>query len=131
MTTMMIISVSLSFKYHTLTENFMGGRPGAQKKKADTTKYYNLLNVTKDATQDEIKKSFRKIAIKEHPDKGGDAEKFKEITVAYEVLSDPQKRKLYDQVGEEGMQGGGQPQGFGDIFDMFGMGGRGGGDGGP
>lgn len=128
-TTINIVSLC---SYHAFTENFMGGRgAGAQKKKVDTTKYYNLLNVTKEATQDEIKKSFRKIAIKEHPDKGGDAEKFKEITVAYEVLSDPEKRKLYDQVGEEGMQGGGQPQGFGDIFDMFGMGGRGGGGGAP
>lgn len=52
-----------------------GGRPGGEKKEIDNTKLYNLLNVSKDATPDEIKKSFRKIALKEHPDKGGDPEK--------------------------------------------------------
>jgi len=49
------------------------------------------LKVDNKATQDEIKKSFRRIALKEHPDKGGDPEKFKDITVAYEILSDPEK----------------------------------------
>ena len=53
----------------------MGGRGGRPKKEVDNTKYYTLLNVSKDATQDEVKKSFRKIALKEHPDKGGDPEK--------------------------------------------------------
>lgn len=53
----------------------MGGGRGGPKKEVDTTKYYNLLKVTKESTQDEIKKSFRKIALKEHPDKGGDPEK--------------------------------------------------------
>jgi hypothetical protein len=58
-------------------EEFMGGRgqrPGP-KKEIDNTKYYTLLGVTKESTQDEIKKAFRKIALKEHPDKGGDPEK--------------------------------------------------------
>jgi DnaJ family protein A protein 2 len=50
------------------------------------------LGVEKNATTDEIKKAFRKKALKEHPDKGGDPEKFKEISIAYEVLGDPEKR---------------------------------------
>jgi len=58
--------------------------------------------------------------LKEHPDKGGDPEIFKEITVAYEVLSDPEKRALYDKYGEEGVRdGGGMSSGFGDIFDIL------------
>ena len=52
-----------------------GGPRGGQKEEVDNQKYYDLLGVKKDATTDEIKKAFRKIAIKEHPDKGGDAEK--------------------------------------------------------
>ncbi len=66
----------------------MGGR-GGPKKEVDTEKYYKLLGVTKSSTQDEIKKAFRKKALKEHPDKGGDPELFKDITVAYEALSNP------------------------------------------
>ena len=62
-----------------IIEHFMGGArggpAGGKKKEIDNTKYYTLLGVTKDATTDEIKKSFRKIALKEHPDKGGDPEK--------------------------------------------------------
>ena len=108
-----------------------GGAHGADfedmrgpKKDVDTNKYYDLIGVPKTATTDEIKKAFRKKALKEHPDKGGDPEKFKDLTVAYEVLSDPEKRKLYDQYGEEGVRdGGGGASNFGDIFDLFGMGG--------
>lgn len=92
------------------------------KKNVDTTKFYEVLGVQKTATTDEIKKAFRKLALKAHPDKGGDPEKFKDISVAYEVLSDPEKRKLYDQHGEEGVRDGGGASGFGDIFDLFGMG---------
>ena len=99
---------------------------GGPKKDVDTQKYYDLIGVPKNATADEIKKAFRKKALKEHPDKGGDPEKFKDLSVAYEVLSDPEKRKLYDQYGEEGVRDGGGASGFGDIFDLFGMGGRGG-----
>ena len=119
-------------------EDFMGGgghhhhRGGAREDKPiDNEKFYKIIGVEKDATADEIKKAFRKKAIKEHPDKGGDTEKFKDLSVAYEVLSDPEKRKLYDKYGEEGLKDGGQGQGFNDIFDLFGMGGRRQGGGGP
>ena len=74
---------------------------------------------------DQLKKAYRKKALKEHPDKGGDPDKFKEITHAYEILSDPKKRDLYDKYGEEGLEEGpAGPGGFGDIFDLFGGGGR-------
>lgn len=58
--------------------------------------------------------------MKEHPDKGGDADKFKTLSHAYDVLTNPEKRQLYDEYGEEGVQAGGPPGGGGfDIFDMF------------
>lgn len=100
--------------------------------------YYEVLGVAKDASEDEIKIAYRKMAIKYHPDRNpGDKvaeEKFKEAAEAYEVLRDPDKRSRYDQFGPEGVEGAG---GFGgaqggmnmdDIFSMFGdiFGGRGG-----
>lgn len=101
----------------------------------DTDKFYKELGVSKSATPDEIKKAYRRLALKEHPDKGGDPEKFKALTIAYEVLSDPKKRELYDQYGEEGLEGGGDTGADpADLFaQLFGGGerGRGGGRGGP
>ncbi|KAL8162054.1 hypothetical protein V2J09_013543 [Rumex salicifolius] len=89
-------------------------------KKSDNTKYYEVLGVSKSASPDDLKKAYKKAAIKNHPDKGGDPEKFKELAHAYEVLSDPEKREIYDQYGEdalkEGMGGGG---GGHDPFDIF------------
>ena len=64
-----------------------------------TPDYYKTLGVPRDADADAIKKAFRKLARKHHPDAGGDEAKFKEINEAYEVLSDEKKRKLYDQYG--------------------------------
>ena len=58
--------------------------------------YYKILNVAENATQDEIKKSFRKLAKENHPDKGGDENTFKKINEAYETLSDENKRNQYD-----------------------------------
>lgn len=106
--------------------------------------YYEVLGISKSASADEIKKAFRKLAIKYHPDKqGGDESKFKEVSEAYEVLKDQQKRQRYDQFGHAGVGGasggaGGNPfegfggfgngqsyefnfgdGGFGDIFSSF------------
>ncbi|HLD28443.1 MAG TPA: DnaJ domain-containing protein, partial [Patescibacteria group bacterium] len=72
--------------------------------------YYEVLGVNKSATQDEVKKAFRKLAHEHHPDKGnGNADKFKEINEAYQTLNNPQKRKQYDQFGQSfgGAQGSG------------------------
>ena len=66
---------------------------------AATPDYYKTLGVPRTATSDEIKKAFRKLARKHHPDAGGDEAKFKELNEAYEVLSDDKKRELYDQYG--------------------------------
>ncbi|MCW3977473.1 MAG: DnaJ domain-containing protein, partial [Candidatus Bathyarchaeota archaeon] len=70
--------------------------------------YYDLLNVSRDATKEEIKKAYRKLALKYHPDrnKSSDAEaKFKEISEAYAILSDDEKRMQYDRFGREGISG--------------------------
>ncbi len=91
--------------------------------------YYEVLEVSKNASQEEIKKAYRQQAIKNHPDKNpGDAaaeERFKDAAEAYEVLSDAEKRKKYDQFGHAAFQNGGAG-GFGggmtmdDIFSQFG-----------
>lgn len=93
-----------------------GPRRGGPKKDVDTKRLYDLLGVEKNATMDQIKKAFRKKALKEHPDKGGDPDKFKEISYAHEVLTDRDKRELYDQYGEEGLKQGGGGGGAEDIF---------------
>lgn len=106
--------------------------------------YYEVLGVSKNASDDEIKKAYRRLAVKYHPDKeGGEEAKFKELSEAYEVLKDSQKRQRYDQFGHAGVGGnassaGGNPfsggfggfsnqdihfdfgdSGFGDIFGQF------------
>jgi DnaJ family protein A protein 1 len=95
------------------------------------TKFYDILGVSPDADESALKKAYRKLALKYHPDKNPDAgEKFKEISMAYEVLSDADKRRLYDTHGEQGIKEGGGGGGFHspmDIFDMFFGGGFGGG----
>lgn len=103
---------------------------------AEKRDYYDVLGVAKGASEDEIKKAFRRLAVKYHPDKeGGDEAKFKEVNEAYEVLKDKQKRQRYDQFGHAGVGGatggGGNPfEGFGgfggqDIHFDFGDGGLG------
>ncbi len=113
--------------------------------------YYAVLGVQKNATEDELKKAFRRQAHEHHPDKGGDQQKFKDVNEAYQILNDPQKRAAYDRFGSAAFEqrGGGAPggggfggfggfdfsnmetDGFGDLGDvlgqMFGFGGGGGG----
>jgi len=88
--------------------------------------YYKILGVDKSATQDEIKKKYRKLALKYHPDRNpGDKsaeEKFKEITEANEVLSDPEKRKKYDSLGANWKNYQSTGKGFDDFFSQFGGG---------
>ncbi|MHC4543789.1 MAG: molecular chaperone DnaJ [Planctomycetota bacterium] len=91
--------------------------------------YYEVLGVSKNASADDIKRSYRRMAIKYHPDKNPDDKeaeaKFKECAEAYEVLSDPEKRQRYDQFGHEGLRGMGMHDfsrmNFDDIFSMFGL----------
>ena len=100
--------------------------------------FYEVLGVSRSATDQEIKKSFRRIARELHPDVNGHdpeaEEKFKEAAEAYEVLSDEKQRQTYDQYGQDGLRSGGfssQAQGFGSIDDLFSafFGGAGGGGG--
>eukprot|EP00287_Rhodomonas_sp_CCMP768_P021188 CAMPEP_0202811920 /NCGR_PEP_ID=MMETSP1389-20130828/3653_1 /ASSEMBLY_ACC=CAM_ASM_000865 /TAXON_ID=302021 /ORGANISM="Rhodomonas sp., Strain CCMP768" /LENGTH=367 /DNA_ID=CAMNT_0049483165 /DNA_START=41 /DNA_END=1140 /DNA_ORIENTATION=+ len=88
---------------------------------------YDALGLSPGASENDIKKAYKKMAVKHHPDKGGDEATFKEISRAYEILSDPEKRQLYDRYGEEGLEQGGGMGGSSadDIFSMFFGGGRG------
>src|SRR3954466_10637515 len=97
----------------------------------DYKDYYKILGVDKKATQDEVKKAYRKMAVKYHPDKNpGDKkaeESFKEVGEAYEALSDPQKKAAYDQYGHAAFDrsrggggfGAGRGGGFHDPFEIF------------
>ena len=80
----------------------MGGRRGGAP--PDTKKLYETLGVSKDDDEATIKKAYRKLAVKKHPDKGGDPAEFQEIQRAYDVLSDEKKRKIYDRSGLEGLE---------------------------
>lgn len=94
--------------------------------------YYSTLGVSRNASDDEIKKAYRKLAMKHHPDRGGDQKKFAEIQSAYDVLSDPSKKEMYDLGGDpndNSGRGGAQYHDFGfnsanfnDIFSQFGFG---------
>ncbi|KAJ1435262.1 heat shock protein 40 [Ochromonadaceae sp. CCMP2298] len=105
-----------------------GGRRGGPP--VDNSKLYETLGVPKDAEENDIRRAYKKLALKNHPDKGGDIEKFKEISAAAEILCDADKRRTYDAHGMEGLEGGGGGgggQSAEDVFSMFFGGGGGGG----
>lgn len=110
-----------------------GMRPPPPPAAVDNERYYALLGASKDASAEDLKRRHRALALRHHPDKGGDPEKFKEINEAYDVLKDADKRRVYDTYGEEALKQGGagggaasaSPFDMADLFgDLFGGGAR-------
>ena len=112
------------FPFGGFDDDDFGGFPSGfgkpkPKKEVDTTKYYKILGVDKNASKDEIKKAYRTLVRTKHPDKGGSEEEFQNIQLAYDTLSDENKRKVYDEYGEEGIKEGMTGEEPTDIFDLF------------
>jgi len=103
-----------------------GGMPGGGRRRGpvENSKLYEVLGVEKTASTPEISKAYKRMAAKHHPDKGGDEELFKQIQKAKDILTDDNKRQLYDQGGEEAVEQGGGGGGGADIFDVLGGRGR-------
>ncbi|KAK8792841.1 hypothetical protein WA158_005005 [Blastocystis sp. Blastoise] len=118
--------------FNSFFDGMPGGMPGGMDrspKNVDNKEFYEILGVSQNADTNEIKKAYRKLALKYHPDRGGDPEMFKKVSEAYETLSDDEKRQIYDKYGKEGLENGGGAGGMdaADLFSsMFGgdMGGR-------
>lgn len=106
------------FNFEGMRGGQAAGRP-KPKKEIDNKGFYDLLGVGKNANETELKKAYRKKALKEHPDKGGDPEKFKDIQKAYETLNDPQKRAAYDKYGEDAFKKGGSGPNPEDMFNTM------------
>ncbi|TKR81431.1 hypothetical protein L596_015299 [Steinernema carpocapsae] len=121
-----LIAVSLTFFYKRdskafprLFAGFLCDRGAAQNVMSSGKDYYGILGVAKGASDDEIKKAYRKMALKYHPDKNkepGAEQKFKDCAEAYDVLSDPKKKSIYDKYGEAGLKGE-VPTGGGPTFN--------------
>jgi len=110
---------------HFANMNGGGMRGGRERGPVDNEGFYKILGVEKSADESAIKKAYRKLAMKHHPDKGGDAEVFKEISTAHDVLTDPEKRSIYDKYGKEGLEeGGGGGSSADDLMSQFFGGGR-------
>jgi DnaJ family protein B protein 4 len=95
-----ILFLSLCFLWLTIAASKQGAR---NSQSSSSSNYYQKLGIPKTSTPEQIKKAYRKAALKHHPDKGGDAETFKDICRANEVLSDPEKRDVYDRYGQAGL----------------------------
>jgi len=106
-----------------------GGRDESPEKDVDNKEFYDIIGVPQDASPADIKTAYRKKVIKAHPDKGGDIEEFKKLQAAYEVLSNPEKKEIYDKYGIDGIrEGAGGMDPFEGLFGgLFGGGRRGGG----
>ncbi|CAN0237293.1 unnamed protein product, partial [Pylaiella littoralis] len=115
------------FSFNGFNPGGMGGGGGGGGAAVDNEGYYKILEVGKTVDASSITKAYRRLARRKHPDKGGDPEEFKALAEAYEVLSDPEKRRRYDQVGKAGLQAGGGGGGAGmdqsrqqaDMFRSF------------
>ena len=117
------------FPFGGFDDDDFGGIPSGfgkpkPKKEVDNSKYYKILGVDKNASKDEIKKAYRTLVRTKHPDKGGSEEEFQNIQLAYDTLSDENKRKVYDEYGEEGIKEGMTGEEPTDIFDLFTGGGK-------
>ena len=123
----LVVAALLLHAYHVLAfDEFFGraGNGGPRASPGRDTEYYDTLGLSPGCSEADIKRAYRKRALQEHPDKGGDPEKFKKINEAYAVLSDEQKRAAYDRFGKAavdgssgaGMAGGGFPGGMGGAF---------------
>ena len=125
---LMLISLQLLCLIFVLVQPASGGRSSSS-----PSSYYEILGISKTANEKEIKKAYRSLALKHHPDKGGKEETFKEISKAYEVLSDPQQKQVYDAYGEAGIDnyGAAGAAGPGSYNPFTNAGGGGGGGGGP
>lgn len=116
--------VGVARGFDSIFGNFFagGGMPGGDggAGAGKHTEYYDALGVKPDATEAQLRKAYRKLALKHHPDKGGDPDKFKEINEAFTVLSDKEKRRAYDRFGKEAVNNGGAgPSSAEDLFSMF------------
>lgn len=99
-------------------DGFRSGHRFQGTDRVDTDEYYSLLEVPKTASMEQIKQAYRRKALQTHPDKGGDSEVFKKINEAYETLSDPKKRDLYDRFGSQAASNAFQPP-YSSNFDAF------------
>ena len=112
------------FGFDTGDNDDFGGFSGhnhrtKESKQVDTEKLYEVLGIEKTCTQEEVRKAYKKMAYKHHPDRGGDQGVFQEVQHAYEILSDEKKRKVYDTYGEEGLKEGRGDENEGSIFDLL------------